>query len=1201
MTRIILLAIICSLFIVGVFSYKEYSKSNKLYFVIEMESSASGTSQVFFDTGHGYNETDSIAWHVQPGALQKYLFPLPALTPIKSIRFDPTNSTSVVSIKKARIENGLGDTLKNLPVQSFKSIQQISRMEISGDGLVMHTTENANDPQIVIENSSFDRLASWRDFLAKRGWIYAGYVLLSFILFMGLAKCRWQHIAETLYRLQNMLLLTICALLIGGVLGYKNYSESNKLYFVIEIESSASGTSQVFFNVGNGYNEIDSIAWSIRAGAFQRYSFPLPALPIKSIRFDPINVASVVNIKNIGIENGLGKTLKSFPVQSFIPTGQISTMDVSEGVLTIHTTENANDPQTEIENSSLDRKNSWKNFLTERSGVYAGYALVCFIAFIALAKCRLNKMDKALARIVTYSVEYPIKSIIIVGVIAAIVSCYPVVFFGMSFVSPLGAAALYDGSPWVPGFPLDGISENFRGTDVGAMAWSIAPNSVVQHDSLFRYFEFPFWTRYVGAGAPLFAQAYSGIGDILHWIPVAMDGGAIGWDIKFVLSKAVFAVGMGLLVFRLTDKLLAGLLIAVSSCFLGFFAYRFNHPAIFVLTYAPWVILQWDRLGRALASPNKHIKSYIWHGILLALITWLQLNSGTPKEGVITACFMQALGVLAFWKHISPKFGSVRTFVLACGIGIALILITAPYWLIFLDTLGKSFTNYDIPSVGTYPQWAIIGFFDNFFFQETYYSLVGPSVNLFVLLFLSSAILSLRHRQSSFVYACWGLFVLALTTAYSYIPLSVLIAIPFVNKIQHVGNTFSVPMMVIALIIAGYGIRDYLEATEKSKKTILIFSLSSLLVWWLVLALNIDNWRNSIGFLIFNFLVILVGFYQLYRRINAGRWETRGGIIILMCCFLILHVRHGMHLTTEIPQIDAYVLNPTARPDYSIKSEAIEFVKNKMDETNSPTRVIGEGFTMFPGINSRYGLEGMVSVEALRNKYYNNLMTLTDYPEYQGWGWLHLIRSDQIASRSAALDFFGIGYVLSAPGASMPKDMKLVHSSDLEVWKRDSVWPRAFFVNNVLAVHKPSDLLFALSDKSHRIFAAVENQPIPQEILNNNALYRVIPANEYRLTNNSTNFSVEANGPGIIVLGETYYPGDFVAKLNGEKVDYIRVNEASKGIWVNKAGKYDVSFTYRPGKLNQALWMSLIGLLSLILFIGISAGRSSRKISKLAN
>jgi hypothetical protein len=178
--------------------------------------------------------------------------------------------------------------------------------------------------------------------------------------------------------------------------------------------------------------------------------------------------------------------------------------------------------------------------------------------------------------------------------------------------------------------------------------------------------------------------------------------------------------------------------------------------------------------------------------------------------------------------------------------------------------------------------------------------------------------------------------------------------------------------------------------------------------------------------------------------------------------------------------------------------------------------------------------------------------------------------------------------MVSEVGTKMPSDMKLVHSSDLDVWQRLSVWPRAFFVNKIIEVHKPSDILDALADNSHTPFAVVESQFVPPGTLNNKVPYQVVPAGEYRLTNNSTHFSVEASGPGIIVLSETYYPGDFVATVNGEKVDYIRVNEASKGIWVNKAGKYDVSFTYRPEKLNQAIWICLFGLVLLQLLIRMS-------------
>jgi len=162
MTRInIFLFAMCSLFIAGVIWYIDYSESKKLYFTVEMEAfTRGGIGQIFFDKGHGYNALHTSALQVQRGVLQKYSFPLPTFSPIKSIRFDPINVASVLSIKNAVIENAQGDTLKIFPVQSFRSVQQISRMDISEDVLVIHTTEDAYDPIIKIENSSFERKIS---------------------------------------------------------------------------------------------------------------------------------------------------------------------------------------------------------------------------------------------------------------------------------------------------------------------------------------------------------------------------------------------------------------------------------------------------------------------------------------------------------------------------------------------------------------------------------------------------------------------------------------------------------------------------------------------------------------------------------------------------------------------------------------------------------------------------------------------------------------------------------------------------------------------------------------------------------------------------------------------------------------------------------------------------------------------------------
>ena len=193
----ILLLIICSALIASGIGYKDYSQWKLSYFSIEMESSAGGISQIFFDKSQGLQEQDSVSLEVERPGFQKYLFPIPES--IKSIRFDPMNVASLVSIKNAGIENGTGDKLKIFPVHSFRAIQQISKIDLNKGVLTIQTIESADDPITVIDDSSFQRKKNTGiDFFAQYGWAYIGYTLLIFAMFAGL---------RTLWRQKNSPLL----------------------------------------------------------------------------------------------------------------------------------------------------------------------------------------------------------------------------------------------------------------------------------------------------------------------------------------------------------------------------------------------------------------------------------------------------------------------------------------------------------------------------------------------------------------------------------------------------------------------------------------------------------------------------------------------------------------------------------------------------------------------------------------------------------------------------------------------------------------------------------------------------------------------------------------------------------------------------------------------------------------------------------
>src|SRR5690242_12714331 len=165
-----------------------------------------------------------------------------------------------------------------------------------------------------------------------------------------------------------------------------------------------------------------------------------------------------------------------------------------------------------------------------------------------------------------------------VGAAAALVSCWPVVFGGRSFVTPLngGVSLLYDVAPFVPGYDNRRVEE-VNASDVGAMNWAFLPGSVEQHRAVFRDHELPLWNRGVFCGGAMLGQGASMTGDPLHWIPVLAGGTSGAWDVKFVLTKVLYAAGVGLLAWMAVGDIPSAALVGASSAYLGFFSFRINH------------------------------------------------------------------------------------------------------------------------------------------------------------------------------------------------------------------------------------------------------------------------------------------------------------------------------------------------------------------------------------------------------------------------------------------------------------------------------------------------------------------------------------------------------------------------------------------------------------------------------------------------
>ncbi len=81
--------------------------------------------------------------------------------------------------------------------------------------------------------------------------------------------------------------------------------------------------------------------------------------------------------------------------------------------------------------------------------------------------------------------------------------------------------------------------------------------------------------------------------------------------------------------------------------------------------------------------------------------------------------------------------------------------------------------------------------------------------------------------------------------------------------------------------------------------------------------------------------------------------------------------------------------------------------------------------------------------------------------------------------------------------------------------------------------------------------------------------------------------SVRAEGPGYLVLADTWYPG-WEASLDGEPVPILRADLVFRGVELSP-GSHEVVFRYRP------LWLWALGGLSLAVGAGLVMGASRRR------
>ena len=973
------------------------------------------------------------------------------------------------------------------------------------------------------------------------------------------------------------------------------WSEWQPANFTLEVTlaSSVRATSKVYFDLGRGFNEADTSSLGVPGGNIPvTCRFLLPEGTYQALRFDPIDDSGTVTFSGMRIVGPGGAVVRSFAPEDFTPLHQISEHTVNRGVVRMVVASGLNDPYyaVALPRPLLLQAGPGQMFIAGR------FALIFALAagLIGLGGCFLRRHPSFFAELRGRAVRRPHTFLAVIAVVAAVAASYPVVFCGRSFVSPNnGVVLLYQAVPTLPGL-VDTRQENVRGSDIGAMMWQHLPYTVLENRALLHEGELPLWNRYNSCGVPLLGQGQSMLGDPLHLPELLAGGTSSAFDLKFILAKALFAAGLGFTVWAATRGLSVAALVTFASAFVGFFSFRLNHPAVFSVGVAPWVLWCWVRLVQA--STRREAAGWCL-GLILA--NGSLLTSGTVKEADMLLLALNLAGGLALLFSADAWREKWRKLALAAAAGLILLLLSAPVWLTFLDSLRHAYTTSDRAQIWQLPRHRVIGLFDDVFYRELSigHNVIAPSLNFFLLLgvlWFCASLHRLWRNSLALVMAAGTLGATSL--AFAWVPEGLILRLPLLPRVVHLANTFSCVAMVFLAVLAGYGFQAAEVALGKkgwwrpALATLLLLA-GLLLAYFQDMAEywsghpGLGQWRLIVPVhpFFFTYLALLlaalvgltlVAAWCLRRR----RWPALAVFAALLAAGVLL-IRQGLHYSATLSE--DYFTTPGVRADLQAPSPAVESIKTAL--AAEPFRVVGLQGNLLPGWNDVYNLEGISGPDALMNPWYRELAGAGGFERVSDWRLV--VRAETLPALKPVCDFLNVKYYLASQEdrERLGSILQPVGMADLDVWRSATPWPRAFFTDQVLAYDTlPQFVALIRADAGHPFAAVQTGDRHAPAASTASAVRLVVPADDYRLTTNSTSFRVTAPKAGVIVLQEAWLPRSFRVTLNGQPADYFRVNHAFKGVAVPAAGTYRVTFTYRPEHWTLALILSGTGLTLLL-------------------
>ena len=179
-------------------------------------------------------------------------------------------------------------------------------------------------------------------------------------------------------------LILIAVIVVFGARVWSLYYEKGRATFLqVTLRSSVDGTAVVYYDLGDGLSEKDSVKEPIeKSEAFRQYRFRLPDVKFHYLRFDPLYSGGHVEIQGVLVVNGLGDVREEIAFSRIKPIHQIAKFTQTDHFISIDMDERADDPQLMI---NFPRPVQFKGFTTAFYRLIITDFLVITLAVILLS------------------------------------------------------------------------------------------------------------------------------------------------------------------------------------------------------------------------------------------------------------------------------------------------------------------------------------------------------------------------------------------------------------------------------------------------------------------------------------------------------------------------------------------------------------------------------------------------------------------------------------------------------------------------------------------------------------------------------------------------------------------------------------------------------------------------------------------------